>query len=102
MPPTSVPTPTPVPDTVFFEEAWLTELLRGKVSDGLITEESLAEITELDLDRLPEKPAELDKLPNLEKIRMPLANPEEAAETLDALDGKGITLVLQTKEAEAP
>ena len=100
--PTSVPTPTPVPDTVFFEEAWLTELLRGKVSDGLITEESLAEITELDLDRLPEKPAELDKLPNLEKIRMPLANPEEAAEALDALDGKGITLVLQTKEAEAP
>lgn len=87
---------------MFFEEEWLTDLLREEVNGVLITEESLAEITELTLEKLPENLDELDKMPNLAKIRMPLAGPEEAREVLSALEEKGITLVLLTKEAEAP
>ena len=87
---------------MFFEEEWLTDLLRKEVNGVLITEESLAEITELTLEKLPVNLDELDKIPNLEKIRMPLAGPEEAREALSALEEKGIALVLLTKEAEAP
>ena len=97
--PTPTPTPSPIPDTVFFGEQWLTDLLRDKVEGVLLTEESLAGITELTLERLPADFTELDKLPNLQTVRMPQG---QAAEALALLSERGITLALAPEGEDAP
>lgn len=87
-----------IPDTVFFEEQWLTDTLRQAVSDVLLTEESLAEITKLKLDQLPADLSELDKLPNLETLSIPQSLADEAQELMD----KGIRLALRPEGEETP
>ena len=87
-----------IPDTVFFEEQWLTDTLRQAVSGVLLTEESLAEITKLNLDQLPADLSELDKLPNLETLSIPQSLADEAQELMD----KGIRLALRPEGEETP
>lgn len=98
--PTPGPTPTvtPIPDTVFFEDEALTAALRERMKDGVITQESLAEITELTLNRLPEDLSELEKLPNLNKLSLPQEEALMAGELMD----QGITLVIRAGGEESP
>ena len=68
-----------------FEDAWLTDYLRGVVHTSVFTEEYLGWITELKLGQLPEDLSELKKLPNLTTLILPqnLAA-EKAAELMDS------------------
>ena len=87
-----------IPDTVFFEEQWLTDTLRQSVSGVLLTEESLAEITKLKLDRLPDDLSELDKLPNLEILSVPQSLADKVQELMD----KGIRIALRPEGEGTP
>ena len=95
--PTPVPTPSPIPDTVFFEDPELTEKLRNQVEGVLLTEESLAEVTELKLDKIPEDLSELAKLPNLTKLILPQSEVMKAADLLDS----GLTIAVTAEQTEA-
>lgn len=95
---TPEPTPTPIPDTVLFEESWLRDLLREETGGGLLTEETLATITELRLEQLPENLAELEKLPNLEKLILPQAEALKAGDLID----RGIAIVLAPEGVASP
>ena len=92
-----MPTPTPIPDTVFFEDPELTDLLRDTVEGFVLTEESLAEVTELKLDRLPSDLSELAKLPNLAKLILPQSEALKATELLDS----GLTIAVTAERTEA-
>lgn len=96
--PTPRPTPTPDPDTVSFPDKEFTADVRKATRTGSITEESLAEITKLNLTKLPEDLSLLEQLPNLEKIGLPQ---DQAAAALTRLDGSYI-LVLSPEEVETP
>ena len=87
-----------IPDTVFFEEQWLTDTLRQVVSGVLLTEESLAEITKLELNQLPADLSELDKLPNLEILSIP----QSLADKAEGIMEKGISVALRPEREEAP
>jgi hypothetical protein len=87
-----------IPDTVFFHEQWLTDALRQAVSGVLLTEESLAEIKKLELDRLPDDLSELDKIPNLEILSIP----QNLASEADGIMDKGISIALRPEGEETP
>ena len=80
-----------IPDTVFFSEQWLTDILRQNVNGILLTEKSLAEIRKLELDRLPADLSELEKIPNLEILSIPQSLAEEA----DSIREMGIDVALR-------
>ena len=86
-----------IPDTVFFKEQWLTDTLRQAVNGLLLTEESLAEITKLELNRLPEDLSELDQLPNLEILSIP----QNLADQADGIMERGISVALRPEGEEA-
>lgn len=67
---------------MFFDEAWLTELLRSNVWPAMLTEETLAQITELRLEQLPEDLEELKKIPKLETLVIPQGLAQEKAPAL--------------------
>ena len=87
-----------IPDTVFFDEQWLTDALRQTVSGVLLTEESLAEVKKLELDRLPADLSELDKLPSLEVLSIPQNLADEAGEIME----KGISIALRPEGEGTP
>lgn len=101
---TWLPIPTPPPaaapgaiDTVSFGDARLTDALRDAVDGGMITTETLEQVTKLKLAELPEDLSELkEKVPNLTTLILPQ---EAAKDALEAADGQ-YTIVL-APEGEA-
>ena len=93
--PTPTPSPTPTPkglnDTVFFSDKALTESIRAYAADETITEETLAEITELQVEKMPEDLSELAKLPNLQKLGIPQG---EFIRHADELIDTGLSIIL--------
>ena len=65
----------------------------------LLTEESLAEVTELKLDKIPEDLSELAKLPNLTKLILPQSEVMKAADLLDS--GLTIAVTAEQEQTEA-
>ena len=64
----------------------------------LLTEESLADIKKLELDRLPADLSELDKLPNLEVLSIPQSLANEVSEIME----KGISIALRPEGEGTP
>ena len=101
---TWLPIPTPPPaaapgiiDTVTFGDAKLTAALREAAGGGMITTETLEQVTKLKLEELPENLSELkEKVPNLTTLILPQ---EAAKDALEATDGQ-YTIVL-APEGEA-
>ncbi len=96
--PSPAPTPTEIPDTVFFGEETLMSAVREVAGGLVITEETLANVTTIQLEVLPEDLSELEKLPALEKVIVPQGEAERALELLD----KGITVVLSPEGEASP
>jgi len=96
--PTPEPTPAPTPEEAAFEDQAFAEALRALTPDGFLTEKNLENFTELELARLPEDPAELEKLPNLEKLVLPQREAMKAESLLDT----GITIVLRPEGEVSP
>ena len=65
--------------------------MRAYAADETITEETLAEITEVYADKVPDDLSELDKLPNLQKLGIPQS---EFIEHADELIDTGISIIL--------
>lgn len=95
--PTPEPTPTMMPDTVFFPDGDFTDAVRRATAGGVITEESLAEIRTLEIGALPEDLSLLDRLPGLEKLKLPQG---QALYALAVLGGR-YTIVLAPEEVTA-
>ena len=83
-----------IPDTVSFADADFTKAVRKAAKNGVITEETLAEITTLELDMLPEDLTLLEQLPNLEKLKLPQGQAVYALAVL----GERYTIVLAPEE----
>ena len=95
--PSPTPEPTAIPDTVFFDDSAFTNAVRKAVPGGVITEESLAEVTVLQLDRLPADLSLLSQVPNLEKLKVPQS---EAVKALTQTEGRYV-IILAPEEVTA-
>ena len=96
--PSPTPSPTPTPEgTVTFKDKTFEEAVRKAAPYGVLTEETLAEITTLELEWMPEDLSLLEQLPNLEKIRLPQS---QAVYALAAV-GEKYTIVLAPEEVTA-
>ena len=95
--PAPTPTPTPNPDTVRFGDTDFTAAVRKAVNNGAITEETLAEVTALELEMLPDDLTLLDQLPNLETLKLPQGQAIYALAVL----GDRYTIALAPEEVKA-
>ena len=95
--PSPTPEPTAIPDTVFFDDSAFTNAVRKAVPGGVITEESLAEVTVLQLDRLPADLSLLSQVLNLEKLKVPQS---EAVKALTQTEGRYV-IILAPEEVTA-
>ena len=77
-------------DTVEFADPTVREAARIASGSAVLTEESVAAVTELRLESLPDSWEDLEKLPNLERIVLP----QEAALEAESLPGEDFVLVL--------
>ena len=80
-----------------FKDKTFEEAVRKAAPYGVLTEETLAEITTLELEWMPEDLSLLEQLPNLEKIRLPQS---QAVYALAAV-GEKYTIVLAPEEVTA-
>ena len=95
--PTPTPSPTPDPDTVRFNDGDFTEAVRKAVHNGAITEETLAEVTTLELAWVPDDLTLLEQLPNLETLKLPQGQAVYALAVL----GDKYTIALAPEEVAA-
>ena len=77
-------------DTVEFADPTVREAARIASGSAVLTEESVAAVTELRLESLPDSWEDLEKLPNLERIVLP----QDAVLEAESLPGEDFMLVL--------
>ncbi|MBR4472889.1 MAG: hypothetical protein IKS55_04550 [Oscillospiraceae bacterium] len=77
-------------DTVEFADPTVREAARIASGSAVLTEESVAAVTELRLESLPDSWEDLEKLPNLERIVLP----QDAVLEAESLPGEDFVLVL--------
>lgn len=77
-------------DSVIFTDPTVREAAREAAGGGVLTEEGMAAVTELRLDRLPDSWQDLSLLPKLQRVLLP----QEAVREAESLPEGDITLVL--------